>query len=97
MAFLAAFLADAESAAVTAGVAACSVCATGAAGIAGACACAVEVNGKANVAADKREMRSLFMGSNVLKINKDIVSPESGINLTRQIHRQARERDAVRP
>ena len=46
-------------------------------------ACAVEVKGRANVAADKREIRSLFMGSNILKINRDIVSPESGANLTR--------------
>lgn len=59
-------------------------------------ACAVEVKGRANVAADKREIRSLFMGSNILKINKDIVSPEGGANLTRQIHCQVRERDAVR-
>ena len=44
----------------------------GAAGAAGACA--TEVSGKPNAAAVKREMRSLFMGSNVLKINVNILS-----------------------
>jgi hypothetical protein len=60
-------------------------------------ACATEVNGKPNAAADKREMRSLFMDANVLRINRDIVAPVLLPILTRQIHRQVRERGVVRP
>jgi hypothetical protein len=42
-------------------------------------ACATEVNGKPNAAAEKREISSLFMGANVLKINLIIVSLVVGI------------------
>jgi hypothetical protein len=63
-----AFFAVAESVLVTAGAAvACSGWATGAAGMAGVCA--TDVKGKPNAAADKREIKSLFMESSVLKIN----------------------------
>lgn len=58
-------------------------------------ACAKEVNGKPNAAADKREMRSLFMDANVLKVNKVIVAPVVWPILTRHIHCQARAHDAA--
>ena len=60
----------------------------GAAGAAGACA--TEVSGNPNAAADKREMRSLFMGSNVLKINVNIVAPRLVAKLTRRIRHRVR-------
>jgi len=50
-------------------------------------ACAPDVNGRPKAAADKREIRSLFMDSKVLKTNSNIVSPESVKNLTPQTHR----------
>ena len=94
MAFFAAFLAAAESVLLAAGAAAGSACATGAAGMAGACA--TEVNGKPNAAADKREIKSLFMDSKVLKINEDIVALHRVQKLTRQTRCRVRERAAVR-
>lgn len=62
LAFLA-FLAAAESLRAGAGVAACSGWATGAAGAAGACA--VDVKGIAKAVTAKRDIKSLFMDSNL--------------------------------
>jgi hypothetical protein len=42
-------------------------------------ACATDVNGKPSAAADKRERRSLFMDSKVLKINRRIVALVVGV------------------
>jgi hypothetical protein len=58
-------------------------------------ACAKEVKGKPNAAADKREMRSLFMDANVLKVNKVIVASVLWPILTRHIHCQVRGRGAA--
>lgn len=56
---------------------------------------AVEANGKPKAAADNKEIKSLFMDANVLKINGGIVALLVGIN--DQIHRRARARAVVRP
>lgn len=82
----------AESVLAALGVLACSGAATVAAGAAGACA--TEANGKPRAAADKREMRSLFMGRMFLKVMCVLSHHLGFVELTRQNRLQVRARVA---